>query len=72
VAARAALTPAKTSSQDVPASNSSLSQVEVWEASERFVHAAYTKRKDDDDFGQAGTRVREFAELLLALFIPPS
>ena len=24
-----------------------------------FVHAAYTKRKDDDDFGQAGTLVRK-------------
>ena len=33
-------------------------QVEVWEASGEFVHAAYTKRKDDDDFGQAGTLVR--------------
>ena len=30
-------------------------QVEVWEASGEFVHAAYTKRKDDDDFGQPGT-----------------
>lgn len=34
-------------------------QVEVWEASGEFVHAAYTKRKDDDDFGQAGTLVRK-------------
>jgi catalase len=33
-------------------------QVEVWEASGEFVHAAYTKRKDDDDFGQPGTLVR--------------
>src|SRR5450755_2428380 len=33
-------------------------QVEVWEASGEFIHAAYTKRKDDDDFGQAGTLVR--------------
>jgi len=32
---------------------------EVWEASGEFVHAAYTKRKDDDDFGQAGTLVRD-------------
>jgi catalase len=31
----------------------------VWEASGEFVHAAYTKRKDDDDFGQAGTLVRK-------------
>jgi catalase len=34
-------------------------QLEVWEASGEFVHAAYTKRKDDDDFGQAGTLVRK-------------
>ena len=34
-------------------------QVEVWEASGEFVHAAYTKRKDDDDFGQPGTFVRK-------------
>ena len=34
-------------------------QVEVWEASGAFIHAAYTKRKDDDDFGQAGTFVRK-------------
>ena len=33
--------------------------VEVWQASGEFVHAAYTKRKDDDDFGQAGTLVRK-------------
>ena len=31
----------------------------MWEASGEFVHAAYTKRKDDDDFGQAGTLVRK-------------
>ena len=34
-------------------------QVEVWEARGAFIHAAYTKRKDDDDFGQAGTLVRK-------------
>jgi catalase len=34
-------------------------QVEVWEASGEFVHSAYTKRKDDDDFGQPGTLVRK-------------
>ena len=34
-------------------------QVEVWEASGEFVHAAYTMRKDHDDFGQAGTLVRK-------------
>ena len=33
--------------------------VEVWEASGEFIHAAYTKRKDDDDFGQAGALVRK-------------
>ena len=32
---------------------------EVWAASGEFVHSAYTKRKDDDDFGQAGTLVRK-------------
>jgi catalase len=32
---------------------------EVWDASGTFVHAAYTKRKDDDDFSQAGTLVRK-------------
>jgi catalase len=34
-------------------------RVEVWEARGAFIHAAYTKRKDDDDFGQAGTLVRK-------------
>jgi catalase len=34
-------------------------QLEVWAASGEFVHAAYTKRKDDDDFGQGGTLVRK-------------
>ena len=34
-------------------------QVEVWEASGEFVRAAYAKRKDDDEFGQAGTLVRK-------------
>ena len=34
-------------------------QVEVWEASGEFIHAAYTKRKDDDDFGQPGALVRK-------------
>ena len=29
------------------------------EARGAFIHAAYTKRKDDDDFGQAGTLVRK-------------
>jgi catalase len=31
----------------------------VWEANGEFVHAAYTRRKDDDDFGQAGALVRK-------------
>lgn len=31
----------------------------TWEASGDFVRQAYTLRKDDDDFGQAGTLVRE-------------
>jgi len=31
----------------------------VWEASGEFMRTAYTLRKDDDDFGQPGTLVRE-------------
>ena len=31
----------------------------VWNASGEFVRAAYTKRRDDDDWGQAGTLVRK-------------
>jgi len=34
-------------------------QKEVWSASGEFVHAAYTKRKDDDDWSQAGNLVRK-------------
>jgi catalase len=34
-------------------------QAEVWKASGEFVRAAYTTRKDDDDWGQAGTLVRK-------------
>ena len=33
--------------------------MEKWEASGEFIHAAYTPRKDDDDFIQPGTLVRE-------------
>ena len=33
--------------------------IEVWKASGEFVHAAYTLRKDDDDWRQAGTLVRK-------------
>ena len=33
--------------------------VETWEASGEFIHAAYTPRAEDDDFGQAHTLVRE-------------
>ncbi len=33
--------------------------VESWAAEGEFVHAAYTPRKDDDDFSQAGVLVRE-------------
>jgi catalase len=32
---------------------------EVWNASGQFVHAAYTLRKDDDDYGQANTLVNK-------------
>ncbi|TWT66482.1 catalase [Allorhodopirellula solitaria] len=31
----------------------------TWEAGGEFIRAAYTLREDDDDFGQAGTLVRE-------------
>jgi catalase len=34
-------------------------EVEVWKASGDFVRAAYTLRKDDDDWSQAGTLVRK-------------
>jgi catalase len=34
-------------------------EAEIWKASGEFVRAAYTLRKDDDDFGQAGTLMRE-------------
>jgi catalase len=32
---------------------------ERWDADGEFVHAAYTLRRDDDDWGQAGTLVRD-------------
>ena len=31
----------------------------IWSANGEFIRAAYTKRKDDDDFGQPGTLVRK-------------
>jgi catalase len=31
----------------------------VWSAGGEFIRAAYTKRKDDDDFGQPGPLVRK-------------
>lgn len=34
-------------------------QVEVWSATGDFIRAAYTLRKDDDDWSQAGTLVRK-------------
>jgi catalase len=34
-------------------------QDDIWQANGQFVRAAYTKRKDDDDFGQARTLVRK-------------
>jgi catalase len=34
-------------------------EVTVWSASGEFIRAAYTKREDDDDFGQPGTLVRK-------------
>jgi catalase len=33
--------------------------VEKWEADGEFVHSAYTQRRDDDDWGQAGALVRD-------------
>ncbi len=33
--------------------------MEVWDASGEFVRAAYTLRKDDDDWSQAGDLVRK-------------
>ncbi len=35
------------------------SEMEVWGASGEFVRAAYTRRKDDDDWSQAGDLVRK-------------
>lgn len=35
------------------------SEVATWAANGEFIRAAYTLRKDDDDFGQAGTLVRK-------------
>ena len=34
-------------------------QVDIWKAGGEFIRAAYTLRKDDDDFGQPGTLVRK-------------
>jgi catalase len=34
-------------------------EVAIWSTSGEFIRAAYTKRKDDDDFGQPGTLVRK-------------
>ena len=34
-------------------------EVAVWSTSGEFIRAAYTKRKDDNDFGQPGTLVRK-------------
>jgi catalase len=34
-------------------------EMEVWKASGEFIRAAYTLRKDDDDWGQPGTLVRK-------------
>jgi catalase len=41
------------------ADESSYPEKAVWSADGEFTRAAYTLRKDDDDFGQAGTLVRE-------------
>lgn len=34
-------------------------QLEVWDANGEFVHAAYTLRKDDNDWSQPGELVRK-------------
>ena len=34
-------------------------ELAIWSASGEFMRAAYTKRKDDDDFVQPGTLIRE-------------
>jgi catalase len=34
-------------------------EVAIWSANGEFIRAAYTKRKDDDDFGQPGSLVRK-------------
>ena len=36
--------------------------MEKWAADGEFTHAAYTLRRDDDDWGQAGTLVREIMD----------
>src|SRR6266481_3006479 len=36
--------------------------VERWEADGEFMHAAYTRRPDDDDWSQAGTLVRDVTD----------
>ncbi|MEP7273355.1 MAG: catalase [Acidobacteriota bacterium] len=41
------------------ADGESYPDVAIWEAGGEFIRAAYTLRKDDDDFGQAGTLVRK-------------
>lgn len=43
-----------------PAANPSCNPLlDTWKASGEFVRSAYTLRKDDDDWGQAGTLVRD-------------
>jgi catalase len=34
-------------------------EMEIWKANGEFIRSAYTLRKEDDDFGQAGTLVRK-------------
>ena len=34
-------------------------EVATWKASGEFIRAAYTKRKDDDDFGQPNTLINK-------------
>jgi len=46
--------------------------VEVWKASGEFIRAAYTSRKDDDDWGQDGSLVRKVMEMRSAIASCPT
>jgi catalase len=50
---------APTSKSDPAADSERFPHLEKWQASGEFMHAVYTRRKDDDDWGQAGALVRK-------------